>query len=553
MKGPSPQAVESATPKGFQTEIIVGRVCENCLTKSYVPLPDANTGRYDVDYHVCNRNRPADRQGLLEISEKIRPAALKQMVDSWLRGHQKYLVAHRISLEERKDLSGTFPNLQVLKIDASEIKNYGNRKASELGYHDTRRQDISYIIRAIKSSGQSPSSAVDDDYDDDDHGGHPKDVYGWLALTDDELLHFLEKAMATAIFCQVCSRQGSGNNSQLSQDCYYYLKIVTPLEIVARYWTEQNALINSMRKEIIDEMYAELMSELKEECNTTSLDDPHENGEWKNYSVDLKEEPLIPAVKKARQQKPKKQRQQQEKQQQQEDRDRGIQPSRADGEDEAPRMLNQQTHNYPEYGLDNSVSAPHSDSGYSLYAIREVVDGPTGKGSWYLGLEMNGGVTRIWGFPGDLRHMMHPKSQEAQRQTIGIVHDNENVQQVSYGFEYPSGTMISFVFGLPPLEKVEMDMKGRETLQGIIEPCSFRGGKGQVNLLEYAHCKIESNKLDQIMFTISERYEFPWNYRVGTKLFAGRFRLTLLHEQDGSHSTKSPNDRKQVWALSRVV
>jgi hypothetical protein len=33
------------------------------------------------------------------------------------------------------------------------------------------------------------------------------------------------------------------------------------------------------------------------------------------------------------------------------------------------------------------------------------VDGPTDKQSWYLGLEIDGGVTRVWGFPGESAQM----------------------------------------------------------------------------------------------------------------------------------------------------
>jgi hypothetical protein len=248
------------------------------------PPADAYTGSYDVNLQVCNnRDKPVDAGRLVDLLEKIKPEMLKQMVDRWLIGHPRYLVAHKMSLEQLRDLPPAFRDLRVLKIDAAEIENDGHRRDSEGGNDETgRRKGIAYIIRAIQSSGRSPSVA------DDRDSNREEDLYGWIALTDDEILDFLGKARATAMFCQVSSHEGDdGNNSQRHQDhyyYYYYLKIVPSHEIVARQCAEQNAVLNNMRREMMDEMYAEFMSELKqeEEDDNNNLDHPHENGEEKN-------------------------------------------------------------------------------------------------------------------------------------------------------------------------------------------------------------------------------------------------------------------------------
>jgi hypothetical protein len=279
-KGFSQPAVVAAAAanRGIPTEIIVGRACEKCMSVSYVPLPDANTGSYDVNHDVCkNRDKPVeeDSQGIfVNIHEKISSDTLKQMVDRWLMGHPRYLVAHMMSLEQIRDLPHAFRDLRVLKIDAAEIENNGHKRDSEGGNDETgRRKGTAYIIRAIQSSGRSPSVA-------DDHGSNrEEDLYGWVALTDDEIVDFLGKARATAMFCRVSSQEGDdGNNSQRHQDrYYYYLKIVPLHELIARQWTEQNEFLNRRRKEMMDEMYAEFMSELKrEEEDDNNLDHhPH--------------------------------------------------------------------------------------------------------------------------------------------------------------------------------------------------------------------------------------------------------------------------------------
>jgi hypothetical protein len=271
-KGPSPQAVASDAPKRIPTEIIVGTVCEKCGTVSYLPLPHPYTGSYDViNLCVCNsRDKPVEekdsQRGSVNIHEKISPETLKRMVDSWLMGYQKYLAAYRLPLERLRALpvSG---ELKWYEIDAAKLKNNGNaeeEKEGERMVNEPRPHTNNYIVRAILSSDQSPGGSVSDGYASDT----TEDVYGWVPLTDDEVFDFLTRARATAMVCHVVySRDGDGNGGgdgdgqQENGHWYYYLKIVPLHEIVAREQREQNATINSMKKE----MYTEMMSELKEE------------------------------------------------------------------------------------------------------------------------------------------------------------------------------------------------------------------------------------------------------------------------------------------------
>jgi hypothetical protein len=268
-KGFSQPAGVAAAPQGFPTEMVVCRMCDRCLATTYFFLPNFNTGDYDVNSHVCNRDNPVDSHKVENFREKILPQRLKQIVDMWLAGYPKYLLAHRISSEQLSALPA-IRDMRVIKIDAAEIENNGHRGNSEGGNDETgRRKGTAYIIRAIQSSGRSPSVA-------DDHGSNrEEDLYGWVALTNDEILDFLGKARATAMVYEVFKPDGNGNNnSQQQQDHhYYYLKIVPPYEIEARQRAEQNAMIKSM----IKEMSTEMMSELKEEEMNDS------DGSWENY------------------------------------------------------------------------------------------------------------------------------------------------------------------------------------------------------------------------------------------------------------------------------
>jgi hypothetical protein len=313
----------------------------------------------------------------------------------------------------------------------------------------------------------------------------------------------LTKARATAMVCHVVySRDGNGNGSGGDDDgqqenghWYYYLKIVPRYEIVAREQREQNAMINRMRKE----MYAEMMSVLKEE----EMNDP--DGSWENYfSKRQQEQPMARAG-------------------------------------------------------NNNNSAQQHDAQNRHYAIQDILDGPTEKESWYLGIEIEEGVTRIWGFPGVSADMMKPKSQEQGNGGRGVNHQvDENKCQVCYGLEYPSRTMSSFLFGLfPLLEDVELGMKGNRATQDNSNPFSFARDKGLQIIQDNATCKIESIKPNEIIFTIPKRKDYSSKYFGLTKLFAGRYRLLLVsngqNNNDGSHSTRPTTNGKKLWALCKVA
>jgi hypothetical protein len=113
--------------------------------------------------------------------------------------------------------------------------------------------------------------------------------------------------------------------------------------------------------------------------------------------------------------------------------------------------------------------------------------------------------------------------------------DDGNEPQLCYGLEYPARTMHSFLFGrLPPLEGVELDdEKGNGSARENIIPYSpYYWGKGMQSIQENWTCKIELNKPDDIVFTITKRHESPsWNEIGETKWLAGRYHLLLLQEQ----------------------
>jgi len=296
-KGFSPQAVASAAPRGFPTEIIVGRVCEKCMSVSYVPLPDANTGSYDINHDdICkNRDKPVEeeedsqRGSVINIHEKISPEILKQMVDSWLMGYQKYLAAYRLPLERLLSALPVSGELKWYEIDAAKLKNNSNAEEEEEkegeGMVNEPRPHTNYIVRATRSWGQSPGGSVSDGYASDT----TEDVYGWVPLTENEVFDFLTKARATAMVCHVVySHNGDGNgggdgDGQQENGHWYYLKIVPRHEIVAREQREQNAMINSMRKEMYTEMISEFKKQEEEEEAFYNHAEPRE-GDKENHS-----------------------------------------------------------------------------------------------------------------------------------------------------------------------------------------------------------------------------------------------------------------------------
>ena len=305
-KGPNPQAVASAAPRGIPTEIIVGRACEKCGSVSYLPLPHPYTGSYDV-LNLCeckNRDKPVEEEKdsqrrFVNSREKIRPETLKLMVDSWLMGYQKYLVAYRLPLERLLRALPASGDLKWYKIDAAKLKNNGNaeeeeeEQEGERMVNEPRPHTNNYIVRAIRSWGQSPGGSVSDRYASDTT---EEDVYGWVPLTEVEVFDFLTKARATAMVCHVVySRDGDGNGSGSGDGDgpeenghWYYLKIVPLYEIVAREQRERNAMINSMKKKMYTEMMSELKKEEEEEEAFYNQAEPREGDKENHFGGDLR-------------------------------------------------------------------------------------------------------------------------------------------------------------------------------------------------------------------------------------------------------------------------
>jgi hypothetical protein len=260
-----------------------------------------------------------------------------------------------------------------------------------------------------------------------------------------------------------------------------------------------------------------------------------------------------------RQQKSKKQEQQLPEQQEKRDNNNPTWEEE-DEDDKMLRMLDPPTGYCSGNGLgNNNNSARQHDAQNRHYAIQDILDGPTEKESWYLEIEIEEGVTRIWDFPGVSADMMKPKSQEQGNGGRGLNHQvDENKCQVCYGLEYPNRTMSSFLFGLfPLLEDVELSMKGnRATQDNNSNPFSFARDKGLQIIQDNATCKIESIKPNEIIFTIPKRKDYRWKYFGLTKSFAGRYRLLLVsngENNDGSHSTRPTTNGKKLWALCKVA
>ena len=293
-KGPSSQAVASDAPRRIPTEIIVGTVCEKCGTVSYLPLPHPYTGSYDV-VNLCecnNRDKPVEKDSqrrLVNIHEKISPETLKRMVDSWLMGHPKYLAAYRLPLKRLSALPAS-GELKWYEIDAANLKNNCNEKEEEgKRMVNEPRPHTNYIARAIRNSDQSPRGSVSDGYASDT----TEDVYGWVPLTENQVFHFLTKARATAMVCHVVySRNGNGGSGDgdgpEENGHWYYLKIVPRYEIVAREQREQNAMINSMKKEMYTEMISELKKEEEEEEAIYNQAEPREGDKENQSGGDLR-------------------------------------------------------------------------------------------------------------------------------------------------------------------------------------------------------------------------------------------------------------------------
>src|ERR671925_571406 len=302
--------VAAAANRGIPTEIIVGRACENCMTVDYVPLPDAYTGSYeDVNHDVCkNRGKPLEegedsqRRSVINTREKISPETLKRIVDIWLRGYQKYLAAYRLPLERLLSAVPASGELKWYKIDAANLKNNSNAEEEE-GERmvNEPRPHTNYIARAIRNSDQSPRGSVSDGYASDTT---EEDVYGWVPLTENQVFHFLTKARATAMVCHVVySRNGNSNGGSGDGDGpeenghWYYLKIVPRYEIVAREQREQNAMINSMKKEMYTEMISELKKEEEEEEAIYNQAEPREGDKENQSGGDVKRgKPAITAA-----------------------------------------------------------------------------------------------------------------------------------------------------------------------------------------------------------------------------------------------------------------
>jgi hypothetical protein len=291
---PQPSPAAGPRPK-FEPEVIVGETCEKCIRGvTYSFLPDPYTGSCELPVHPCGRDEPNEEQDASKLREGINPKILKVMVDRWLAGYPKYLVANRMSLEQWDTVPGE-KYLARFEVDAAVIESKGHGsdfRNSAIGGDGSARYGsaTSCISRAILACEriQSGNSRHDefgeigraDGYNADD------DLYGWVSLGEDEVVAFLTKARATGLFLRVKHREGikftngQGDGNEGSQNYhYYYVTIVPPSQIAARERKEQNEQFERMKKEMIKEMLADLESEAEEEEEDEDMNEHEENSE----------------------------------------------------------------------------------------------------------------------------------------------------------------------------------------------------------------------------------------------------------------------------------
>jgi hypothetical protein len=271
---PQPSAGTSQRPPAFPAELIVSKLCERCHTIDYFQLPDPFTGSYEVKIHKCVGDKALDPQDLQNLREKISPErTLRRMVDRWLLGYRKYLIADIVSSQELSAIPEK-SYLVELELDLAQIVTDGRRvdKPGNSNVNSSaapRGNDISFIIRAVRAHGST----------------NALDPYGWIVLAGNEVLDFLRIARATALICRVKNYESSkvsndpaGRNPQSPSYTYYHVRIVPPYQVAARQKIEQNEQLERMRKEMIKEMLADLESGAEEE-EDEDMDEHEENSE----------------------------------------------------------------------------------------------------------------------------------------------------------------------------------------------------------------------------------------------------------------------------------
>jgi hypothetical protein len=560
-----PFTVAGPQPK-FEPEVIVGEPCKRYLRQvTYSPLPNPYTGSCELPVHECGRDEPKEEEDPRKLRQRIIPNTLKQMVDTYLAGYPKYLVAHRMSLEKLSTIPGG-KYLEIFEVDADllESERHGiDSDGSAIGRDGTARygRATSCIFRAIQAYDEIPGSNRDCKVSDIDRakGENAADPYGWIPLTDNDLVGFLTKARATGLFLRIKYHErskitsGQEDVNKHSQNYqYYYVRVVPRYLIAERNSMEQREEMQRMIEELFAPMPAGMeLENIGEDAMTGYQTDNSEIG------ADGPAEKPLASV-------PNKTTRPPENESHPGKLGEGIREEKPPLQ-ESPQphvRRNDNDHDYdPLFAVEDSVVGSFgafgpppingtgdksSQSQTRHFGIWQVFGGPQGFESCYLGLEVEKDVMRVWGFPGnawDIKDLA-PAGQQNLRLGTGSVHqyDVDNMTPVFKGFEYESRSVSNFTDPDPQFEHVEQSPT--KTI-----PVS----EDVMAMKEDLRCTIESVKPDKIIFTISEEGNRPKNFLDLAEYF-GRYRLARL-EPDETHA----HDRagiatnvKKLWQLCKL-
>jgi hypothetical protein len=565
---PSRPSAAGLSPR-FEPEVIVARACK-CLTDvTYAFIPDPYTGSCEVPIHQCGQHERMPPPDPTKLRERIGPGTLKLIVESWLGGGPAYLVAYRMSEEQLSTIAGEkyLTRFQVdwalIETERDDIGSHGSVTARN-GTARYRRA-ASCIFRAILARDEIMSGNHHDRVSNADRGkdNNTTDPYGWIPLTEDELMDFLTKARASGLICVVKNsngnkssngrRYGNQTGENNSSNHYYYIRIVSRYQIAVRNSAEWNEPIQKGFNEFIASEIAAMKLEDEED---KMIDKQAQAESWEIGLEGLHRKPSAAGLCKTAQ--PTKNE---------------SHPGRLEEEgtpeeklplQESPQpqvRRNDNDHDYdPLFAVEDSVGSfgafgpppinstgdKSSESQTRHFGICQVFGGPQGFESCYLGLEVEKDVMRVWGFPGnawDIKDLA-PAGQQNLRLGTGSVHqyDVDDMIPVFKGFEYESRSVSNFTDPDPQFEHVEQSP--RKTI-----PVS----EDVMAMKEDLRCTIESLKPDEIIFTISEEENRPKNFLDLAGYFV-RYRLATL-EPDEPHAhdrAAMATNGKKLWQLSKL-
>ena len=570
---PSQLSAAGLSPR-FEPEVIVARACK-CLTDvTYAFIPNPYTGSCEVPIHQCGQHERMPPPDPTKLRERIGPGTLKLIVESWLGGGPVYLVAYRMSEEQLSTIAGE-KYLTRFQVDGALIE---TERDDDIGSHGSvtvrngnarYRRAASCIFRAILACDEIVSGNRHDRVSNADRGkgnNTTDDPYGWIPLTEDELMDFLTKARASGLICVVKNSNGNkssngrehGNQTgENNSNYYYYIRIVSRYQIAVRNSAEWNESIQKS----FNEFFAPELAAMKLEHEEDEMIDKQAQSESWEIGPEGRHRKPSAAGGLSKSAQPTKNESHPGRLEEEEEGTR---------EEELPRQESQQSHERrndddhdydPLIAVDDSVvgsfgevepppiyntggesSKPH----IRHFGIWHVFGGPQGFESCYLGLEVEKDVMRVWGFADSALYLkdLAPAGRQNLRLGTGSVHqyDADVMIPVFRGFEYESRSVSNFTDPDPSFEHIEQSP--RKTIPGYEEVMAIN---------EDFWCTIESVKPDEIIFTFSEVANRLYNLLDSPEYF-GRYRLARL-EPDEPHArdrAATATNGKKVWQLSKL-